>query len=227
MDIRIINISKKFKSAEEKYINCLSQISVDINYGNYVSFVGPSGSGKTTLLNILTGLLSPTSGDVFWGKNSLQKSPAGVIRGIRKHAFGIVAQETQFVQELNVQDNILLPLTINYSSLMKKRKDYISLMERLNILQLAERFPFEQSGGERRKVAIARALIGNPQVLVADEPTANLDDASAREVFNIFQNLNKLGLTIVIATHDERFGKFCKETYFMRNGKIEKFSAKR
>lgn len=227
MDIRIINISKKFKSAEEKYINCLSQISVDINYGNYVSFVGPSGSGKTTLLNILTGLLSPTSGDVFWGKNSLQKSPAGVISGIRKHTFGIVAQETQFVHELNVQENILLPLIINYSSLMEKRKYYNTLMERLNILKLAKRFPFELSGGERRKVAIARALIGNPQVLVADEPTANLDDVSAREVFNIFQNLNKLGLTIVIATHDERFGKFCKETYFMRNGKIEKFSAKR
>lgn len=227
MDIRIINISKKFKSAEEKYINCLTQISVDINYGNYVSFVGPSGSGKTTLLNIITGLLSPTSGDVFWGKNSLQKSPNGTISNIRKRSFGIVAQETQFVNELNVHENIVLPLIINYSSLLEKRKYYTTLMDRLNISKLAKRFPFELSGGERRKVAIARALIGNPQVLVADEPTANLDDISAREVFNIFQNLNKLGLTIVIATHDERFGKFCKETYYMRNGKIEKFSAKR
>lgn len=227
MDIRIINVSKKYKSAEEKYINCLSQISADINYGNYVSFVGPSGSGKTTLLNIITGLLKPTSGDVFWGKYSLQKSAGGTVSSIRKRAFGIVAQETQFVNELNVQENILLPLIINYSNLMEKKKYYNTLMERLNIMKMAKRFPYELSGGERRKVAIARALIGNPQVLVADEPTANLDDFSAREVFNIFQNLNKLGLTIVIATHDERFGKFCKETYYMRNGKIEKFSAKR
>lgn len=227
MDIRIINISKKYKSAEEKYINCLSQISVDINYGNYVSFVGPSGSGKTTLLNIVTGMLKPTSGDVFWGKNSLQKSPGGVIANTRKKAFGIVAQEAKFVNELNVYENIMLPLIINYASLSGKKAYYGTLMDRLNITRLAKRFPYELSGGERRKVAIARALIGNPQVLVADEPTANLDDTSAREVFNIFQNLNKLGLTIIIATHDERFGKFCRESYFMKNGKIEKFSGRR
>ncbi len=226
MDIKLINISKKYQSTDNTFISSLESINIDINYGNYISFVGPTGSGKTTLLNIITGNLKPTSGDVFWGKYSLMKSLSKDIFLIRRRKFGIIFQEANFINEINIEDNILLPLVINYVSISDKIKYFNTLIESLNISYLKKRYPVELSGGERKKVAIARALINNPEVLIADEPTANLDDKSAKEVFNIFSNLNKLGITIVIATHDVRFGSYCKETYYILKGKIERFSSK-
>lgn len=223
MDIKLIHISKKYKSVGNKFIKSLDTVNIDINFGNYLSFVGPSGSGKSTLLKILTSNLKPSSGDIFWGKHRLSITPASEIDYMRRSMFGIIFQDNQFVDELTVEDNILLPLAINSSPIREKRKYYNTLMESLNIHELRRRYTFELSGGEKKKVAIARSLINNPEILVADEPTANLDEASAKEVFNIFGNLNKLGLTIVIATHDERFGKYCRETYNILGGKIESF----
>jgi|GEM_PF-1131059 putative ABC transport system ATP-binding protein len=225
MDIKLMHISKKFKSVGSKFIKSLDMINIDINYGNYLSFVGPSGSGKSTLLNIITSNIKPTSGEIFWGKYRLSATSQKDIAYIRRTKFGIIFQDNQFMNDLSVEDNVLLPLVINGSPVGKKYKYYNSLMESLIIDGLKKRFPFELSGGEKKKVSIARSLINNPEILVADEPTANLDEASALEVFNIFSNLNKLGLTIVIATHDERFGRYCKETYFLVEGKIDSFKA--
>jgi putative ABC transport system ATP-binding protein len=226
MDIKLINVTKKYKSTDEMFISSLELINIDINYGNYISFVGPSGSGKTTLLKIITGNLKPTSGDVFWGKFSIMKNTEKKVFMLRKKVFGIVFQDTNFINELNVEDNIFLPLVINYIDIAEKRKYFNTLVENLNINKLKKRYPYELSGGEKKKVAIARALMNSPEILIADEPTANLDEYSAREVFNIFSNLNKMGLTIIIATHDVRFGAYCKETYYLQKGKIERFMSK-
>jgi ABC-type lipoprotein export system ATPase subunit len=223
MDIKLMNITKKFKSVDNIFIKSLDTINLDINYGNYLSFVGPSGSGKSTLLKILTSNMTPNSGDVFWGKYRLSNTSQKEIAYMRRTKFGIIFQDNQFLNELSVEDNILLPLAISSYPVGQKHKYYNTLMESLNITSLKKRHPFELSGGEKKKVSIARSLINSPEILVADEPTANLDEASAREVFNIFSNLNKLGLTIVIATHDERFGKYCKETYYLSEGKIVSF----
>lgn len=226
MEIKLINVTKKYKSTDDKYVDSLESINLDINYGNYTSFVGPSGSGKSTLLNIITGNIKPSTGDVFWGKYALSKTQDNELSEIRRKKFGIVFQDTRFICELNVENNILLPLAINYINIYEKMKYYNTLMESLNIVKLKNRLPESLSGGEKKKVAIARALINNPEILIADEPTANLDVSSAKEVFNIFSNLNKLGLTIIIATHDERFGNYCRESYFMKNGKIDRFLSK-
>jgi len=227
MNIKIMNVSKRFQSIEGKYIESLKGINLDINYGNYLSFIGPSGSGKTTLLKIISGNLRPTTGDVLWGKHRLSRLKERDIHYLRRSIFGIVFQDSYFINDLNVQDNILLPLAINNVLIKEKMEYYNSLMNSLGIDKLQKRFPIELSGGEKRKVAIARALISSPVVLIADEPTANLDEASAKDLFNIFRNLNKMGLTIIVATHDERFGKFCKETYFIRDGRIEEFFSRR
>lgn len=223
MDIRLINVTKRYKSLENHYIDSLDNLNIDINYQNYTCFVGPTGSGKSTLLNIITGIIKPTSGEVFWGKTGLSRSSDSVISYKRRKLFGIVFQDARFISELSVEDNILLPLVITSADLPEKRRYYETLMEKMNITDLRKRMPDELSGGEKKKVAIVRALINNPGILIADEPTSNLDDASAREVFNIFTNLNKLGLTIVVATHDERFSQFCKEIYYMSRGRIERF----
>jgi putative ABC transport system ATP-binding protein len=227
MNIKIMNVSKRFQSIEGKYIESLKGINLDINYGNYLSFIGPSGSGKTTLLKIISGNLRPTTGEVLWGKHRLSRLKERDIHYLRRSIFGIVFQDSYFINDLNVQDNILLPLAINNVLIKEKMEYYNSLMNSLGIDKLQKRFPIELSGGEKRKVAIARALISSPVVLIADEPTANLDEASAKDLFNIFRNLNKMGLTIIVATHDERFGKFCKETYFIRDGRIEEFFSRR
>jgi putative ABC transport system ATP-binding protein len=226
MDIRLINITKFYKSTQENYIKSLDGINIDINYGSYISFVGPSGSGKTTLLNIITGNLKPSSGEVYWGKIALTKASDKKISQIRREKFGIVFQDVKFIPELTVMDNILLPLVINYIPIASKKQYFDNLIESLKLGIIIKKLPSGLSGGEKKKVAIARALITNPEILIADEPTANLDDNSAREIYHIFSNLNKLGLTIVVATHDERFGIYCRETYFMKGGKIEGFKGK-
>ncbi|MGC8764329.1 MAG: ABC transporter ATP-binding protein [Brevinematia bacterium] len=225
MDIKLINISKKYFSTDNTYITSLTNINIDINYGSYISFVGPSGSGKTTLLNIISGNLKPSSGEVYWGKFQLSKTPDYKISKLRREKFGIVFQDVKFINEISVRDNILLPVIINYIPLSSKMSYFQTLSEKLRLGTIVNKMPLSLSGGEKKKVAIARALITNPEILLADEPTANLDDTSAREIFHIFSDLNKLGLTIVVATHDERFGIYCRETYFIKNGKIEGFKS--
>lgn len=223
MDIRLINITKNYKSSEDAYIQALQLINIDINYQSYISFVGPSGSGKSTLLNIVTGIIKPSTGDVYWGRNALMKSPDREISHQRRKHFGIVFQDARFVPELSVEENILLPLVINSIDIAEKKEYYYTLMDKLQIRELRNRLPQNLSGGEKRKVSIARALISNPEYLVADEPTSNLDDETAQQVFNIFQNLNRLGLTVLVATHDERFANYAHETYFMKQGRIAKY----
>lgn len=223
MEIKLINIVKRYLSTDDKYVDSVNGVNIDINYGSFVGFVGPSGSGKTTLLNLITGNLKPTAGEVYWGKYALSKTRDSVLSVIRRKQFGIIFQEAEFLPELTVEDNILLPLVINYESVSDKKKYYQTLMERLKLTHLRGRMPYELSGGEKKKAAIARALMSNPEILVADEPTANLDEQSAREVYAIFSNLNKLGLTMVVATHDQRFSEFCREIYTMKEGRIEHF----
>src|SRR5271157_5984014 len=120
MDIKLIHISKKYKSVDNKFIKSLESVNIDINYGNYMSFVGPSGSGKSTLLKILTSNLKPSSGEVFWGKYRISATPQQDVAYMRRTKFGIIFQDNQFVNELSVEDNILLPLAINSSPVRSK-----------------------------------------------------------------------------------------------------------
>ncbi|MCX7882081.1 MAG: ABC transporter ATP-binding protein [Brevinematales bacterium] len=224
MQIRLINITKRYRVTQEKTLVSLKRVNLDINEGDYLSLVGPSGSGKTTLLHTALGLLRPTEGDVFWNKLSLSHASDAEISAMRRRYFGIVFQEAQFVDDLTVADNIVLPLLINGIAVNSKRVYFKTLCEKLRIDHLVHLYPYQLSGGERKKVSIARALIHSPEILVADEPTANLDEKSAQEIYHIFQNLNQLGLTIVVATHDVRFREYCREAYSILDGEITGFS---
>ncbi len=224
MQIRLINITKRYKVTQEKMLLSLKRVNLDINEGDYISLVGPSGSGKTTLLHTALGLLRPTEGDVFWNKVCLSHASDREISALRRRYFGIVFQEAQFVDDLTVGDNILLPLLINGISVRSKQAYFRTLCEKLRIDHLVHLYPYQLSGGERKKASIARALIHSPEILVADEPTANLDEKSALEIYNIFQNLNQLGLTILVATHDVRFREYCREAYSISEGEITGFT---
>lgn len=224
MQIRLINITKRYRVSQEEMVDSLKRVNLDINEGDYISLVGPSGSGKTTLLHTILGLLRPTEGDVFWNKISLSHASDAQISALRRRYFGIVFQESQFVDDLNVGDNIYLPLLINGVPVQSKQAYFTTLCEKLRISHLLHLYPYQLSGGEKKKVSIARALIHSPDILVADEPTANLDDKSSQEIYHIFQNLNQLGLTIVVATHDVRFREYCREAYSISNGEITDFT---
>lgn len=223
MDIRLINLEKRYFSSKGHYIQALSGINLDINDGNYIALVGPTGSGKSTLLNILTGLIKPTKGEIYWGNLCLNKATDKEINQKKRALFGIVFQDNPFIPELTVRENIVLPLIINGITPQSKKDYFEKLVQKLHIEHLVHRYPDELSGGERRKVSIARALMGNPKILIADEPTTNLDQRVAEEVLNILANLNQLGLTILVSTHDKRFTRFAKESYFMNQGRIEHF----
>ncbi len=210
---------------EGEYIHALSGINMDLNLQNYVCFVGPSGSGKSSLLNCITGTYRPTEGDVHWGKISLKNSPDKVISEYRRKNFGIVFQTPKFVPELTVEENIQLPLVINGIDIGEKREYLETLMKKFKINDLRKRLPQHLSGGEQKKVSLVRALIHNPRYLIADEPTSNLDEQSSYEVFSIFYHLNEMGLTVIVATHDERFSKYAKEIYYLEKGKISHFKS--
>ncbi|URA10143.1 ABC transporter ATP-binding protein [Thermospira aquatica] len=224
MQIRLINITKEYKVTEDKKLTSLKRVNLDINEGDYISLVGPSGSGKTTLLHTTLGLLRPSEGEVFWNKVSLSLATDTTVCALRRRFFGIVFQESQFIDDLSVGDNILLPLLINGISVRAKKEYFRTLCEKLKISHLLHLYPYQLSGGERKKASIARALIHSPEILVADEPTANLDEKSAQEIYHIFQNLNQLGLTILVATHDIRFREYCRESYSIQNGEITGFT---
>ncbi len=227
MDIRLINLHKRYRSEEGEYIEALQGINLDLNAQNYLCFVGPSGSGKSSLLNCITGTFRPSIGDIYWGKLSLQNSSDKLISEYRRSHFGVVFQNPQFIPELTVEENILLPLVINGIDIQQKLPYLETLMEKFKIKQLYKRLPQHLSGGEQKKVSIVRALIHNPSVLIADEPTSNLDEQSSYEVFSIFYHLNEMGLTVIVATHDERFSKYAKEIYFLDNGKITHFESRK
>lgn len=227
MDIRMINLHKRYRSEEGEYIDALQGINLDLNAQNYMCFVGPSGSGKSSLLNCLTGTYRPTEGDVYWGKLSLQNSSDALLSHFRRSQFGIVFQNPQFVPELTVEENIQLPLVINGIDVQSKRSYLHTLMEKFKIKNLAKRLPQHLSGGEQKKVSLVRALIHNPAYLIADEPTSNLDEQSSYEVFSIFYHLNEMGLTVVVATHDARFSKYAKEIYYLDQGRITHFESRK
>ena len=226
MEIKLINVTKNYKSSEENYIQALQIINMDINERSYISFVGPSGSGKSTLLNIIAGNIRPTTGDIYWGRKALSKTGNSIICAERRKKFGIVFQDIRLITDMNIEENILMPLVINSIDTDSKKSYLETLLERLRIKDLRYRMPEQLSGGELRKVSVARALINSPEVLIADEPTSNLDERSAHEVFSILYNLNQMGLTIVVATHDDRFSEYAEETYYLEKGSIVKFTRK-
>jgi len=217
--INIKNLSKIFRT-EEVETKALSEISLTINEGDFVSIMGPSGSGKSTLLNII-GLLDSASdgsyellGQEMVGLKENLKSKA------RKQNIGFIFQNFNLIDELSVYDNIQLPLLYNkYHSFERKRK----VEEIAGILGISHRlkhFPQQLSGGQQQRVAVARALITSPKIILADEPTGNLDSKNGNEVMELLTDLHASGATILMVTHSEYDASFSQKTILMKDGMI-------
>lgn len=199
----------------------LDDISLTINKGAFVSIMGASGSGKTTLINILSSIDKPTSGNVFlFGKNVMTLSDKQKAN-LRKKQIGFIFQESNLLDPLTIKDNILFTLRISKPDQKNFQNEFNQLARSLEIEDILDKYPYECSGGQCQRAAIARALITKPDILFADEPTGNLDSIRARQLMNYLVNINKqYGITIVMVTHDCLVASYADQMYYVEDGKI-------
>ena len=190
----------------------LENINLEINKGEFICLIGESGSGKSTLLSILSTLLKPTSGELFF-ENTNYKDIKD-IDSFRKTNIGFIFQFHYLINYLTVKENIKL------ANEKATNDEIYNLLKILKIENLLDKYPNEISGGQKQRVAIARALINKPKVIIADEPTGNLDSKNSLNVFEILKNLSEEGTTIIVATHDKELAKFANKIYEVKDGKI-------
>ena len=199
----------------------LDNISLTINKGEFISIMGASGSGKTTLINILSSIDEATSGNVFlFGKNVMTVSDKQKAN-LRKKQIGFIFQENNLLNTLTIKDNILFTLKISKPDQKNFQNEFNQLVKSLEIEDILEKYPYECSGGQCQRTAIARALITKPDILFADEPTGNLDSIRARQLMNYLVNINvQYGITIVMVTHDCLVASYADQMYYVEDGKI-------
>jgi len=212
-------LKKVYSSAFEKIV-ALKEIDIEIKKGEFVTIMGPSGAGKTTFLNLVGYLDRPTSGRLdILGCNSIELKEGRLSR-IRVDKIGFVFEEFFLISSLNALENVQLPLI--FAKKLKNNHNPETLLKRVGLDHRLTHFPNELSGGELQRVAVARALVNNPEILLADEPTGNLDTKNAQGLFDLFRELNKEeGLTIVVATHNNRLGHSTDRIIHLKDGKIE------
>ena len=201
-------------------VQALKNVNFTVESGEYVAIMGESGSGKTTLLNILAALDKPTGGTVLLGGKNLSEIPEETAAAFRRDNLGFVFQDFSLLDTFSLEDNILLPLVLQGKSRGEMKARLIPLADRLGILDLLKKYPYEVSGGQKQRAAVARALITRPQILFADEPTGALDSGSTEELLRLFGTVNRAGQTIVMVTHSVRAASCADRVLFLRDGTI-------
>ena len=197
--LEVTNVVKTFGSGEAA-VTALKDVSFSINKGDYVAIVGPSGSGKSTLLNVLGGLDKPSSGTITLNGKRLDNLDENALVSVRRGQIAYVFQQYHLLRSLTALENVLLPLTFAGSN--DGRTKAIGLLERMGLGKRTHHTPAQLSGGEQQRVAIARALINDPELILADEPTGNMDQKNGKEILDIFQQFNNEGRTIIMVTHN-------------------------
>ena len=205
--IKLENIDKVYRTERVETL-ALHNINLDVAPGEFVSVMGPSGCGKSTLLNLMGLLDRPTSGKLELAGNSINGAGDGKLAKFRNEKLGFVFQTFHLVPDLKVIDNVEIPLLYRKMSASERRKRAAAALDRVGLSSRMHHFPTQLSGGQQQRVAIARAIVGNPKILLADEPTGNLDSQMGEEIMEILHGLNKTdGTTIVMVTHDDRFAR--------------------
>lgn len=214
------NLCKTFIQGDQ-IVTGLDQVSIDIQSGEVVCLSGPSGSGKTTLLNAMGGLDTPDSGEISVGDLRVDKLDKAQRADMRLNKIGFVFQAYNLIPVLTAQENIEFVMQVQGVPAEQRHKKSLSILQEVGLVGLEHRRPAQLSGGQQQRVAVARAIVSEPTLVLADEPTANLDSTNAVQLIELFLELNeKLGITFVIATHDTRVMSYCRRMIHMVDGRI-------
>lgn len=217
--IEIVNISRVFRTSEVETV-ALNHVTFEVKEGEFVAIMGPSGCGKSTLLNILGLLDNPTEGSYLLMGEEVAGLKEKERTQMRKGKLGFVFQSFNLIDELNVYENVELPLTYLGLKASERREMVDAILKRMNISHRAKHFPQQLSGGQQQRVAIARAVVANPKLILADEPTGNLDSKNGAEVMDLLTELNKEGTTIIMVTHSQHDASFAHRTVHLFDGSI-------
>lgn len=217
--IKTTNLQKIFRT-DEVETWALNEVNIEIKEGEFVAVMGPSGCGKTTLLNILGLLDNPTSGEYYLNGKEVSKLKENQRTKLRKGVIGFVFQSFNLIEELNVYENIELPLLYMKMPATERKKRVKEAMDRMAISHRVKHFPQQLSGGQQQRVAIARAVVANPDLILADEPTGNLDSKNGAEVMSLLTDLNREGTTIVMVTHSMHDAGYAGRTINLFDGKV-------
>jgi len=217
--IRTKNL-KKIYLTEEVETTALNDVNIDIKKGEFVSIMGPSGCGKSTLLNVLGLLDNPTDGEYYFLDNEVSKFNERKRAGLRKENIGFVFQSFNLIDELTVFENVELPLLYLKYSAGERKKRVNEVLVQMNIMHRANHFPQQLSGGQQQRVAVSRAIVGKPKMILADEPTGNLDSTHGDEVMNILTELNEAGTTVVMVTHSPTYAEYGNRIIHLFDGHV-------
>ncbi len=201
-------------------VEALKNVSFSVEKGEYVAVMGESGSGKTTLLNILAALDKPTSGEVKLGGRNIAEVKEADITRFRRENLGFVFQDFNLLDTFNIRDNIFLPLVLSGKGFAEMQRRLVPIAKKLNITDILNKYPYEVSGGQKQRAAVARAVITNPQLILADEPTGALDSKAADNLLELFSALNNEGQTILMVTHSVKAASHAKRVLFIKDGAV-------
>lgn len=201
-------------------VEALKNVNFSVEQGEYVAIMGESGSGKTTLLNILAALDKPTNGSVILDGKDLSEIKESEIAAFRRDNLGFVFQEFNLLDTFTLEDNIYLPLVLAGKTYKEMQERLIPIADKLGITELLKKYPYEVSGGQKQRAAVARAMITDPKLILADEPTGALDSKSTDELLQLFAEVNKLGQTILMVTHSVKAASVANRVMFIKDGEV-------
>jgi putative ABC transport system ATP-binding protein len=222
--MEILNVSGVKKTYTTRFggnqVQALKGVTFSVEAGEYIAIMGESGSGKTTLLNILAALDQPTAGDVFLDGRELSAIKEKELAAFRRDNLGFVFQEFNLLDTFSIKDNIMLPLVLSGGSVSEMKDRLMPIAVSLGITEILDKFPYEVSGGQKQRAAVARALITNPKLILADEPTGALDSQSSDDLLRIFRRINENGQTILMVTHSVNAASNANRVLFIRDGVV-------
>ncbi len=217
--IQLHDLSKVYRTADVE-TTALNSVNLEIEAGEFIAIMGPSGCGKSTLLNVLGMLDTPSSGTYRFLDQEVSGRSERELAGIRKASIGFIFQSFNLIDELSVRENVMLPLLYQKVPAAEREQTVREVLERVNIAHRADHRPQQLSGGQQQRVAVARAVVTTPKLILADEPTGNLDTTNGEEVLNLLNQLNEEGTTIVMVTHDQSHADHASRIVNMLDGKI-------
>ena len=226
---KVIQLKKasKYYQMGENLVKALDKVDIEIEKGDFVAIMGPSGSGKSTGMNLVGSLDTPTYGSVFLDGKDISLLEESQIANIRGQKVGFIFQSFNLISNLTAKENIMLPMIFQGLDNEEREHRAFDLLKMVELEDRMDHYPSQLSGGQQQRVAIARALANNPEVILADEPTGNLDTKTGQKVMDFLIDLNKKGKTIVMVTHDSELAKrYARKIYWMKDGNVEKVTEK-